>query len=140
MKQLTKVIVFQVFSVKKWFGTDFQVFSLPKIVRNGIPSFFSSENGSERNSEVSSSENGLERNSKISSSENGSERNSKVFIVENGLEWNGFSLPRNSSERNSKVFLFRETDGISTGLPSVPSCFVFRGIIFVSENGDPRHM
>jgi hypothetical protein len=41
------------------------VFSLPKMVRNGIPIFVSSENGSERNSEVFSSENGSERNSKV---------------------------------------------------------------------------
>jgi hypothetical protein len=52
------------------------------------------------------------------------------FIIETGLEWNGFSLPRNGSERNSEVFLFRGTDGIPTELPSIPSCFVFRGIIF----------
>jgi hypothetical protein len=77
------------------------VFSLPKIVRNEIPSFFSSENGSERNSEVFSSKNGLERNSKVLSFENCLERNSK-----------GFSLPRNGLERNSEVFLFRETGGI----------------------------
>ncbi len=88
--------------------------------------FFSSENGSERNSEVFSSENGLERNSKVLSFKNGLERNSK-----------GFFLPRNGSERNSEVFLFRETGGIPTELPSVPSCFVFRGIIFLSENGNP---
>ncbi len=59
------------------------------------------------------------------------------FIIANVLEWNGFSLPRNGSERNSEVFLFRETDGIPTELPSVPSCFIFRGIIFFSENGNP---
>jgi hypothetical protein len=45
---------------------DFQVFSLPKMVRNGIPSFFSFVNGSERNSEVFSSENGSKRSSKVS--------------------------------------------------------------------------
>jgi hypothetical protein len=89
---------------------------------------FCSENGSERNSEVFSSKNGLERNSKVLSFENGLERNSK-----------GFSLPRNGSERNSEVFLFRETGGIPTELPSVPSCFVSRGIIFLSENGNPTH-
>jgi hypothetical protein len=81
--------------------------------------FFSSENGSEWNSEVFTSENGLERNSKVLSFKNGLERNSK-----------GYFLPRNGSERNSEDFLFRETGGISTELLSVPSCFVFRGIIF----------
>jgi hypothetical protein len=34
-------------------------------------------------------------------------------------------------------FLFRETGGILTELPSVPTCSEFRGIIFLSENGNP---
>jgi hypothetical protein len=63
------------------------------MVRNGIPSFRSSENGSEQNSEVFTSENGLERNSMVLSFKNGRERNSK-----------GFFLPRKGSERNSEVF------------------------------------
>jgi hypothetical protein len=75
--------------------------------------------------------------SSVFSSENGSKRNSKVLSFD-GLEWNskGFPLPRNGSERNSEVFLFSETGGIPTELPSVQSCFVFRGIIFLSENGN----
>jgi hypothetical protein len=31
---------FSVFCSRKWFGTDFQVFSLPKMVCNRIPSYF----------------------------------------------------------------------------------------------------
>jgi hypothetical protein len=115
-----------VFCSQKWFGADFQVFSLPKLIRNGIPSFFSSENSSEQNSEVSSSENGLKRNSKVLSFKNGFEQISK-----------GFSLQRNGSEWNSEVFLFRETGRIPTELPPVLSCFVFRGLIYLSENGNP---
>jgi hypothetical protein len=108
---------------QKWFGTDFQVFSLPKIVRNGIPSFFSSENGSERNSKVFSSENGLERKSKVLSFENGLERNSK-----------GFSLPRNGSERNSKVFLFRGNSRNSDGTPVCSVLFLIpRNNFFVGK-------
>ncbi len=107
--------IFKCFLFRKWFGMEFRV-------------FFSSENCSERNSEVFSSENGLEKNSKVLSFENGLERNSK-----------GFSLPRNGSERNSEVFPFRETGGIPKELPSVPSCFVFRGIIFLSEKGNPNY-
>ncbi len=63
----------------------------------------------------------------------------RFFSSKNGLEWNsqGFSLPRNGSERNSKVFLLLETGGIPTELSSVPSCSVLRGIIFLSENGNP---
>jgi hypothetical protein len=86
------------------------------------------------------------------SSKNGSERNSEVFLIQkwfvtkfqrlprNGLEQNsqGFSLQRNGSERNSEFFLNRETGGIPTELLSVKSCSVFRGIIFLSENGNPN--
>jgi hypothetical protein len=50
----------------------------------------------------------------------------------------GFSLPRNGSERNFEVFLFRETSGILMELPTVPLCSVYRGTIFLSENGNPR--
>jgi hypothetical protein len=106
------------------------------MVWNRFSSVFSSENGSEWNSEffffrkwfgtVFSSKSDLERNSKVLSFKNGLEQNSK-----------GFFIPRNGSERNSKIFLFRETGGIPTELPSVPSCFVVRGIIFLSENGNP---
>jgi hypothetical protein len=105
--------IFKCFLFRKWLGMEFQV-------------LFSSENGLERNSEVFSSKNSLERNSKVLSLENGLERNSK-----------GFSIQRNGSEWNSEVFLFRETGGIPIELPSVPSCFVFRGIIFLSEIGNP---
>jgi hypothetical protein len=95
MKQLTKVIVFRVFSVpknglewifkcfliRKWFRIEFRVFS----------------------------------------SENGSERNSMVLSFEN--VWN--EIPRvflfQEMGRNSEVFLFRETGGIPLELPSVHS-------------------
>ncbi len=40
------------FSLPKMVGMEFRVLFLPKIVQNGIPKFFSSENGSERNSKV----------------------------------------------------------------------------------------
>ncbi len=103
------------------------VFSSEKCSEWNSKFFFLPQNGSEQNSEVFFSENGLERNSKVLSFKNGLERNSK-----------GFFLPRNSSERNSEIFLFRETGGIPTELPSAPSCFVFRGIIFLSENGNPN--
>ncbi len=132
-----------------------QVFSLPKMIRNGIPRYFFSENGSERNSEVFSSKNCSDRNSEgFSLSRNGSEGNSDGFLFprfgsernsegvslsRNGSERNseGFSLPRNCSERNSEVFLVRETGGIPTELPSVRTCSEFRGIIFLSENVNP---
>jgi hypothetical protein len=81
--------------------------------------------------------NGLPKFSLLKMGRKGIGKEFQGFIIENGLEWNGFSLPRNGSERNSEVFLFRETDGIPTELPSVPSCFVFCGIIFLSENGNP---
>ncbi len=87
------------------------MFSLPKIVRNGIPIFFSSKNGLKRNSKVFSSENGLERNSKVLSFENDLERSSKGFLFQEMFR-NG--IPR--------VFLFRETGGIPMELLSVPSC------------------
>ncbi len=96
-----------------------EVFSLPKMVRNGIPRFFSSKNGLEWNSEG------------LSLPRNGSEQNSEVSLLRNGLERisKGFSLPRNGSER-TEVFLFRETGGILTELLSVLSCSAFCEIIF----------
>jgi hypothetical protein len=86
----------------------------------------------------------------VFSSENGSERNSKVFLVFQKwfrTEFRGFSHPKmvqngiprvflfreDGSERNSEVFLFHETGGIPMELPFVPSCSVFRGIIFVGK-------
>jgi hypothetical protein len=68
--------------------------------------FFSSENGSERNSEVFSSENGLERNSKVLSFKNGLERNSK-----------GFFLPRTGSERKFRSFSLPPNRQNSDGTP-----------------------
>jgi hypothetical protein len=64
------------------------------------------------------------------------------FIIRIGLERNskGFSLPRNGSERKSELFLVRETGGIPMELPSVSSSFVFRGIIFLLENGNPSNI
>ncbi len=105
-----------------------KVFSLPKIVRNRIPRFFSSKNGLEWNSKV------------FSLPRNGSERNSKGFcLLINTSERNseGFSLPKNGLEQNSEVFLFRETGGIPTELLSVPSCSVFLGIIFFVGKWQP---
>jgi hypothetical protein len=65
------------------------------MVQNGIPSFFSSENGSERNSEVFSSENGLERNSKVYDSKMVCNGIPRVFSSKKwfGTEFRGFSLP-----------------------------------------------
>jgi hypothetical protein len=100
---------------RKWFGTEFQGFFAPKNVRNGIPRFFSSKHGLERNSEGFS-------------------------LPRNGSEWNskGFSIPRNGSEWNSEVVLFPETGRIPTELPSDPFCYIFRGNnFFSSENGNP---
>ncbi len=77
-----------VFCSKNGLETDFQVFSLPKMILNGIPSFFSSKNGSEQNS-------------KVFSSENGSERNFKVLSLK--MVWNGM------------VFLFQEM--VRNGIP-----------------------
>ncbi len=110
-----------------------EVFSLPKMVLNGILRFFSSKNGSKRNSRgFSLPRNGSEWNSEgLSLPRNGSEGNSKVSLLRNGLERisKGFSLPRNGSER-TEVFLFRETGGILTELLSVLSCSAFCGTIF----------
>jgi hypothetical protein len=108
------------------------------MVWNGFSSVFSSENGSEWNSEFFFFRKwfGTEFWSFLFWKWFGKEFQS--FIIENGLEWNGFSLTRNGSERNSEVFLFCETDGILKELPSVPSCFVFCRIIFLSENGNPN--
>jgi hypothetical protein len=65
------------------------------MIWNGFLSVFSSENGSEWNSELFfSSENGSERNSEVFFSDNGSERNSKVLSLK--MVWNGI------------VFLFPE--------------------------------
>ncbi len=99
-----------VFCSRKWFGTDSPVFSVPKI-------------GSERNSEVFSFpkmvRNGIPR----------------FFLFRKWFEteFRGFFSSENSSERNSEIFLFRETSEILTELPSVPSCSVFRGIIFCQK-------
>ncbi len=90
---------------------EFQFLFLPKMVRNGIPKFSLLKMVG---------------------------KEFQGFIIENGLELNGFSLPINGLERNFEVFLFCETDGIPTELPPVPSCFVFREIIFLSENGNPK--
>jgi hypothetical protein len=107
------------------------------MIQNRIPKFFSSEYDTEWNSEVFSLPkvvwNGIP---KFSPSKNSSERNSVGFsLLRNGLEWNseGFTLPRNGLELNSKGFLFRQTGGIPRELPSVPSCSAFRGIIFCQK-------
>jgi hypothetical protein len=59
----------------------------------------------------------------------------RFSLPRNGLERNseGFYLPGNGLVLNSEAFLFRETGGISTELPSVPSCSAFRGIIFCQK-------
>ncbi len=49
-----------------------------------------------------------------------------------------FSVPRSDSEQDSVIFFFsRETGGIPTKQWPVPSCFVFRKIIFLLEIGNP---
>ncbi len=109
------------------------------MVWNRFSSVFSSENGSEWNSEFFFLPkivwNGIPKFSLLKMVRKGI----PGFIIRKwfGTEFQGFSLPRNGSERNSEVFLFRETGVIPKELPSVPSCFVFRGIIFLSENGNP---
>jgi hypothetical protein len=126
----------------KWFGTEFRGFSHPKMVRsgiprvflfreivqNGIPKFFSSEKWF-----------GMEFRGFFSSEKWFGTEFWGFSLLRNGSEWNseGFPLLRNGSERNSEVFLFRKTGGIPMELPSFPSCSVFRGIIFLSENGNP---
>jgi hypothetical protein len=127
MKQLTKVIVFRVFSVLK-------------MVWNRFSSVFSSENSLEWNSEFfflpQMVRNGIPKFSLLKMVWKGI-----PWFYHSKMVWNGiprvFFRPRNGSERNSEVFLFRETGGIPTELPSVPSCFVFRGKIFLSKNGNP---
>ncbi len=95
-----------VFCSQKQFGMDFQVLSLTKMVRNGIPRFFSSENGWERNFEVFSSENGLERNSKVLSLK--MVWNGMVFlfqeIVQNGISRFFSSVKQTEFRKNSRLF------------------------------------
>ncbi len=111
----------------------FKCFLFPKMVWNGF-----SENGSEWNSDFFFFQKwfGMKFQSVLFWKWFG-----KVFhhskMVCNGIP-RVFSLPRNGSEQNSEVFLFQKTDGIQTKLPSVLSCFVFCGIIFLSENGNPN--
>jgi hypothetical protein len=82
------------------------VLSLTKMVRNGIPRFFSSENGWERNFEVFSSENGLERNSKVLSLK--MVWNGMVFlfqeIVQNGISRFFSSVKQTEFRKNSRLF------------------------------------
>ncbi len=116
----------RVFCSKNWLGKEFR-------------SYFFSKNGSELNSEVFSLLKMVETEFRgFSFPKIVWNRISRFFLSENGSEQNSknFSLPRNGLERNSEVFLFRETGGIPIELPSVPSCSVFRGIIFLSENGN----
>ncbi len=85
------------FCSKKWFGTDFRVFSVPKI---------------------------------------GSEWNYEVLLFQKwfGTKVRGFSLPKNGSKRNSEGFSLSRNRQNSDGNTI---CSVFRGIIFLSENGNP---
>jgi hypothetical protein len=112
-QKMVRNVILKFFLFRKWFGIEFRVFSLPKMVGTEFQGF----------SLPKIVWNGIP----------------KFFLSENGSEWNfkSFSLPRNGLERNSEVFLFRETGGILTELQSVSSCSVFRGIIFLSENGNP---
>ncbi len=104
---------FGCFLFQKWFGTK-------------VWGLFSSENGSERNSEVFS----LLKMVRY--------KIPRFFSSKNGLEKNSEgSPPRNGSERNSKVFLFCETGGIPTELLSVLSCYVFRRLIFFVGKWQP---
>jgi hypothetical protein len=115
-KQITKVIFFPSFYFRKWFREEFRIFIC---------------------------------------SENDSERNSEVFFFRKwfGTEFRGFFQPKMVRNGIPRVFLFqemvrneiprffllRETGGILTELPSVPTCSEFRGIIFLSENGNPNY-
>ncbi len=109
------------------------------MVWNGFSSVFSSENSSEWNSEFFFFQKWFETEFRSFLLWKWFGKEFQGFIIRKlfGTEFQGFSLPRNGSEWNSEVFLFRETGGIPMELPSVPSCLVFRGIIFLSENGNP---
>jgi hypothetical protein len=135
------------FLFRTWFLTEFQSFSHPKMFRNGIPRVFLF---------CEMVWNGILR--VFLFRENVWNGISSVFLYRE-LVWNGIlrvflfrenvrngilrvflfrELVRNGIPR---VFLFRETGEIPTELLSVPSCSVFRGIIFLSENGNPiRHL
>ncbi len=107
------------------------------MVRNRIPRFFSSKNGSAQNSEVFLIQKwfGTEFCGFFSSEKRFGMEFQEFSPSRNGLEQNfeGFSLPRNSLELNSEVFLFCETGGIPTELLSVPSCPAFRRIILCQK-------
>jgi hypothetical protein len=115
LPKMTQKRIPRFFLFPKWFGTDFKVFLIQKWFRTEFQGFFSSEKwfGTEFRG---------------------------FFLPRKGTEQNyeGFSLPKNGSEQNFLVFLFHKTGGITTQLPSVPSCSVFCGIIFLSENGNPN--
>ncbi len=63
----------------------------------------------------------------------------RVFSSEKwfGTEFQGFFSSEQLFRTDSKIFLFRETGGIPTELPSVPTCSIFCEIISLSENGNP---
>jgi hypothetical protein len=149
------------FLIRKWFLTEFQGFSHPKMFRNGIPRVFLF---------CEMVWNGILR--VFLFRENVLNGILRVFLSRE-LVWNGIlrvflfrenvrngiprlflfrELVRNGIPRVflfrklvrngiPRVFLFRETGEIPTELLSVPSCSVFRGIILLSENGNPiRHL
>jgi hypothetical protein len=112
------------FLFQKWFGMEFRGFSHPKLVRNGIPWVFLFQE-MVRN-EIPRVFLFLEMVwNKIT----------KVFSSEKwfGMELRGFFSSEKRLVLNSEVFLFRETGRIPMELPSVPSCSAFRGIIFCQK-------
>ncbi len=84
------------------------------VVRNEITVFFSSAKCSPENSEH------------FSLLWNGSKRNSELFC----FLWNG--------SEQFRAFLFRQTVGFPLALIKISVGFMFCGIIFPSENGNPN--
>ncbi len=116
------------FLFRKLFGTDFRGFSLPKIVRNRIPRVFLIQKwfGTEFQGFFSSE--------KWFRMEFRAYFSSKKWF---GTAFWGFFSFEKWFGTELWGFFFCETGGIPTELPSVPSCSVSCGIIFLSENGNP---
>ncbi len=120
------------FFVLEWFKTSHKFFLSRLMVCNEILSGFSSKrNRQERNSELFHLlQNGSGQNYEVLSVflfyERVSERNSELFYLRgNGLE------------RNSERFPFRKTDRKPTEFIKISVWYVFRRIMFLSENGNP---
>jgi hypothetical protein len=104
-----------VVSSAEWFGTEFQVFAYIFVPWNGIPSCFLFR-GMVQNGIRSVC---FQFCSMVQNSEH-------FFPLQNG------------SERNSKNILFRGTAGIPPEQTNCSVYSIFRGIIFLSENANPR--